>query len=46
VADVAVTVSCEVNMSPFTAIGFSALRRFSGQAVAPLDPFVCRTGTC
>jgi Flp pilus assembly protein TadG len=46
VAGVTVTVSCVVNMSPFTAIGFPALRRFSGQAVAPLDPFVCRTGTC
>lgn len=46
VSDVTVTVSCQVNMSPFTALGFRASRNFSGQAVAPLDPFVCRTGTC
>jgi Flp pilus assembly protein TadG len=45
-ADVAVTVSCEVNMSPFTALGFTAQMRFTGQAVAPLDPFMCRDVTC
>lgn len=45
-ADVAVTVSCEVNMSPFSALGFSAQMRFTGQAVAPLDPFMCRDVTC
>jgi Flp pilus assembly protein TadG len=45
-ADVAVTVSCEVNMSPFTALGFTAHMRFTGQAVAPLDPFMCRDVTC
>jgi Flp pilus assembly protein TadG len=46
VASLTVTVSCVVSMSPFTALGFHALKRFSGRAVAPLDPFVCRTGTC
>jgi TadE-like protein len=46
VADVTVSVSCEVDMSPFAALGFRASRRFTGQAVAPLDPFMCRTGTC
>lgn len=46
VADVTVNVSCQVNMSPFTALGFRASRRFAGQAVAPLDPFMCRTGQC
>ena len=45
-ADVAVTVSCEVNMSPFSALGFSAQMRFTGQAVAPLDPFMCRDVAC
>ena len=45
-ADVAVTVSCEVNMSPFTALGFTAQMHFTGQAVAPLDPFMCRDVTC
>jgi Flp pilus assembly protein TadG len=45
-ANVTVSVSCEVNMSPFTALGFPAGKRFTGQAVAPLDPFMCRTGTC
>jgi hypothetical protein len=46
VADVRVAVSCEVSMSPFRLLGFSPARRFSGQAVAPLDPFMCRDGTC
>jgi Flp pilus assembly protein TadG len=45
-AEVTVTVSCEVNMSPFTSLGFPAPMRFSGQAVAPLDPFMCRDVTC
>jgi len=45
-ADVAVTVSCAVNMSPFSALGFTAQMRFTGQAVAPLDPFMCRDVTC
>ncbi|HEV2377331.1 MAG TPA: TadE/TadG family type IV pilus assembly protein [Streptosporangiaceae bacterium] len=44
--DVTVTVTCTVNMSPFAAIGFGPTMQFTGQAVAPLDPFVCRTGTC
>jgi Flp pilus assembly protein TadG len=44
--DVTVTVSCEVNMSPFTSLGFTAQMRFTGQAVAPLDPFMCRDVTC
>jgi Flp pilus assembly protein TadG len=45
-ADVTATVSCQVNLSPFTVLGFPAGARFTGQAVAPLDPFMCRTGTC
>jgi Flp pilus assembly protein TadG len=45
-ADVTVTVTCGVNMSPFTSLGFTALMPFSGQAVAPLDPFMCRDVTC
>lgn len=45
-ADVTATVSCEVNLSPFTVLGFPAATRFTGRAVAPLDPFMCRTGTC
>jgi Flp pilus assembly protein TadG len=45
-ADVTVTVSCSVNMSPFSALGFSAQMRFTGQAVAPLDPFMCRDVAC
>ena len=44
--DVAVTVSCEVNMSPFAALGLVAHMRFTGQAVAPLDPFMCRDVAC
>ena len=45
-ADVTVGVSCDVNMSPFSALGFAGRMRFSGQAVAPLDPFMCRDVTC
>ena len=44
--DLSVTVSCEVNMSPFTSLGFTAQMRFTGRAVAPLDPFMCRGVTC
>ncbi len=40
------TVTCDVNMSPFTVFGFPASKRFSGTAVAPLDPFVCRGPLC
>jgi len=43
---VTVTVTCEVNMSPFRALGLGVARRFTGQAVAPLDPFMCRDITC
>jgi Flp pilus assembly protein TadG len=43
---VTVTVTCEVNMSPFTALGFGLSKRFTGQAVAPLDPFMCRDVAC
>jgi len=43
---VTVTVSCNVNMSPFTALGFSAASPVTGTAVAPLDPFMCRGTNC
>jgi Flp pilus assembly protein TadG len=36
------TVTCQVDMSPFKALGFGAAKGFTGQAVAPLDPFMCR----
>jgi Flp pilus assembly protein TadG len=45
-AAVTVTVTCAVTMSPFKALGFGVTRRFTGQAVAPLDPFMCRNVTC
>ena len=45
-AAVTVTVTCEVNMSPFTALGFGMTKGFTGQAVAPLDPFMCRDVAC
>jgi len=45
-AAVTATVSCTVNMSPFRALGFAAGLRFTGQAAAPLDPFVCRDVAC
>jgi Flp pilus assembly protein TadG len=40
--DVTVTVTCQVDMSPFKTLGFGVTKRFTGQAVAPLDPFMCR----
>jgi Flp pilus assembly protein TadG len=43
---VTVTVTCEVDTSPFTALGFGVTKRFTGQAVAPLDPFMCRDVAC
>jgi len=43
---VTVTVTCEVNMSPFKSLGFGVAKRFTGQAVAPLDPFMCRDVRC
>jgi len=43
---VTVTVTCAVNMSPFTALGFGLSKRFTGKAVAPLDPFMCRNVAC
>jgi Flp pilus assembly protein TadG len=42
--DVAVTVTCAVNMSPFAALGFRAATTFSGQAIAPLDAYMNRGG--
>ena len=45
-ADVTVTVTCNVNMSPFTMLGFSAASPVTGTAVAPLDPFMCRGANC
>jgi Flp pilus assembly protein TadG len=45
-ANVTVTVTCNVNMSPFTALGFQAASPVSGTAVAPLDPFMCRDTNC
>ena len=44
--DVTVTVGCEVNTSPFTILGFNPTTAFTAQAVAPLDPYMCRTGAC
>ena len=43
---VTVTVTCQVDMSPFKALGFGVTKRFTGQAVAPLDPFMCRDVAC
>lgn len=39
-----VTVSCTVNLSVFTAVGFPAHQTFTDVAAAPLDPFSQRTG--
>jgi Flp pilus assembly protein TadG len=45
-ADVTVSVTCSVNMSPFTMLGFRAASPVTGTAVAPLDPFMCRGANC
>jgi len=44
--DVAVTVTCAVNMSPFSLLGFRPTKVFTGRAVAPLDVFTCRGPGC
>jgi Flp pilus assembly protein TadG len=41
-ATVTVTITCQVDMSPFKTLGFGVTKGFTGQAVAPLDPFMCR----
>ena len=41
-SDVRVTVTCDVNMSPFRLLGFGATMHFSGTGIAPLDPFTSR----
>ena len=43
---VQVQVSCGVSLAAFHVIGFPSTRTFSDTAVAPLDSFVCRGGTC
>ena len=45
-AAVIVTVTCDVNMSPFGLLGFRPTVLFSSQAVAPLDVFTCRVPGC
>lgn len=45
-AQVRVTVDCEVDMSPFTVLGFAAHLSFTGRAVAPVDPYMCRDAPC
>jgi hypothetical protein len=44
--NVTAVVHCDVNTSPFTLLGFNPTTPFTAQAVAPLDPFMCRTGPC
>jgi Flp pilus assembly protein TadG len=43
---VTATVRCDVDMSPFTLLGFHPAVVFTGQAVAPLDAFTCRAPGC
>lgn len=45
-SDVTVTVRCNVNMSPFTLLGFNPAMPVKAAAVAPLDPFMCRGPNC
>jgi Flp pilus assembly protein TadG len=44
--NVTVAVHCDVNTSPFTILGFKPTTPFTAQAVAPLDPYMCRTAAC
>lgn len=44
--DVRVMVSCTVSLAVFRLVGFPASQTFTDTAVAPLDPFVCRSGAC
>jgi Flp pilus assembly protein TadG len=44
--DVQVLVRCDVGLAAFRLVGFPASQTFSAVAVAPLDSFVCRSGTC
>lgn len=44
--DVQVTVACQVGLAAFQLAGFPVSQSFSAVAVAPLDSFVCRSGTC
>ncbi len=44
--NVTAIVHCSVNTSPFRILGFQPTTPFTAQAVAPLDPYMCRTGTC
>ena len=41
-----VPVSCNVNMSPFTLLGFPPASPVTANAVAPLDPFMCQRANC
>ncbi len=43
---VSVTVTCDVNMSPFGLLGFRPAMVLSSQAVVPLDVFTCREPGC
>lgn len=43
---VTVTVTCLVDTSPFAILGFGGSTAYTGRAVAPLDPFVCRGAGC
>jgi Flp pilus assembly protein TadG len=45
-AAITATVRCQVNMSPFTLLGFHPAMVFTGRAVAPLDVFTCRVPGC
>jgi Flp pilus assembly protein TadG len=44
--DVRVNVACTVGLAAFELVGFPAHQTFTAAGVAPLDPFVCRSGAC
>jgi len=44
--NVTAIVHCSVNTSPFRILGFQPTTPFTAQAVAPLDPYMCRTAAC
>ncbi len=45
-AAVQVAVACDVRLAAFRLVGFSGEQTFTATGVAPLDSFVCRSGTC
>lgn len=44
--NVTVQVTCDINTSVFGVLGFGARHQMTANAIAPLDPFMCRGTQC